>query len=120
MIQLINPSESNLNVDNANIQIDPANAGVQKSWRGNRNDDQVLPEGAYYIHIVNTDPGGGTITVNGRELTYGGEYSGQVFENRVTNVQDFVEETTIVANGTAYWLRVGYPSSSDFNPQSLD
>ena len=120
MIQLINPSESNLNVDNANIQIDAPDANVQKSWRGNRTDNVTLPAGAYYVHIINTDPSGGTITVNGREITYGGEYNAQVFEDKVNNVQDFVEETTIVANGTPYWLRVGYPSSSTFNPTTLD
>ena len=119
MIQLINPSEANLNLDNANVQLEPASQGVQKSYRGERDDNLELEAGAYYVFVRNTDPSGATLTVNGEEISFNGSWSAEDRFDHPANRQDFVEAISIQANGTNYFLRVSYPSDSPFDPNSL-
>lgn len=109
-----------ISLNNVSIPVQQVTEGVQKTWRGNRIDDLVLESGAYTVSIINTDTGGGTILVNGRTITFGGEYNAKVFKDEASNRQDFCEEINITANGANYWLAVIYPSDHSFNPSTLD
>jgi hypothetical protein len=102
----------------------PANevsAGVQKSFRGDRNAANLtLPAGAYSVYLRHADATGGEIVVNGEPIRFNGSFSKEAQTNLVTKKQDFVGEV-IISNpdGKTFWLDVSYPSSSNFNPQSL-
>ena len=101
----------------------PANevsAGVQKQFRGDRNGDLTLPAGAYSIYLRHADVSGGTIVVNGEPIPYGGTFSKEAQIDRVNMKQDFVGEVVISnPDGKTFWLDVAYPSSSNFNPETI-
>ncbi|MEM9929931.1 MAG: hypothetical protein AAF840_08945 [Bacteroidota bacterium] len=110
----------NVDLGNVNVQIDPVTAGVQKTFRGDRNGNLVLPAGAYSVYLRHADVSGGVITVNGEPIQYNGTFSKEAQLNRVTNQQDFVPEITIVnPDGKIFWLDAAYPSSSSFNPDAI-
>lgn len=119
MIQLINPSVANVNLDNANVQIEPPQAGTIKPFRGDSTVDVVLPAGAYEIFVQHIDPAGGNINVNGQLLKFNGIASFKERFDRPANRQDYCPEVTIVADGTKYALRVEYPSDHPFDPSTL-
>lgn len=102
----------------------PANevsAGVQKSFRGDRNAANLtLPAGAYSVYLRHADPTGGEIVVNGEPIKYGGTFSKEAQTNQVAKEQDFVGEVIITnPSGKVFWLDVAYPSSSSFNPSTI-
>jgi hypothetical protein len=107
----------NVDLGNVNVQVEPVTAGVQKTFRGDRNGALVLPAGAYSVYLRHADPTGGQITVNGEPIKYGGTFNKEAQLNHTTKEQDFVPEVTIDnPDGKTYWLDVAYPSSSNFNP----
>jgi hypothetical protein len=107
-----------VDLGNVNVQVDPVTAGVQKTFRGDRNSaNLVLPAGAYSVYLRHADATGGTITVNGEPVRFNGTFSKEVQVDQVNNKQDFVDEVTISnPDGKTFWLDVAYPSSSSFNP----
>jgi hypothetical protein len=106
-----------VDLGNVNVQVDPVTAGVQKTFRGDRNSaNLVLPAGAYSVYLRHADATGGTITVNGEPVRFNGTFSKEVQVDQVNNKQDFVGEVTIDnPDGKTFWLDVAYPSSSSFN-----
>lgn len=110
-----------VDLGNVNVQVDPITAGVQKTFRGDRNTaNLVLPAGAYSVYLRHADVSGGEITVNGEPIKYGGTFNKEAQLNHTTNEQDFVPEVTIAnPQGKTFWLDVAYPSSSPFNPDVI-
>ncbi|MEM6397783.1 MAG: hypothetical protein AAF741_15650 [Bacteroidota bacterium] len=107
------------------LDIDRPDAGVQKTYRGERTDNLVganaLPAGAYYIQVKHIDPLGGQILVNGEPLgNTGASWHAEDRIDRTNNSQDFCEAVEIQADGTAYYLRVSYPSNDPFDPSTLE
>jgi len=113
------PAEVSLG--DVSIPANEVSAGVQKQFRGDRNTANLtLPAGAYSVYLRHADVSGGTITVNGEPLQYGGNFSKQAQTDEVNKRQDFVGEV-IISNPDAktFWLDVSYPSSSPFNPSTI-
>jgi hypothetical protein len=103
------------------VETGQVTAGVQKSFRGDRSTANLtLPAGAYSIYLRHADPTGGEITVNGEPIKYSGSFNKEAQTNQVAKEQDFVGEV-IISNpgGKTFWLDVSYPSSSNFNPETL-
>lgn len=92
---------------------EPAQTGVQKLAYGRDIiTNYVFPEGAYRGEIVNNDPIGGVITVNGRDLNFGDRYVATHEINTVTNRQDFAPSLTVTTTGTRWDYEISYPSDS--------
>jgi hypothetical protein len=110
-----------VDLGNVNVLVDPVTAGVQKTFRGDRNSTNlVLPAGAYSVYLRHADATGGTITVNGEPIRFNGTFSKEVQVDQVNNKQDFVDEVTISnPDGKTFWLDVAYPSSSSYNPNVI-
>jgi len=120
MIQIVNVGTSNVELGDVTVQTEAPASGVQKEWRGQRSDDLNLIAGSYYAYIKHTNLAGGDITVNGQTLQFGDVWSQEVRTDGVNNVQDFVGSIAIVSGGRAYELNISYPSSSAFDPTTLD
>ena len=81
--------------------------------------DMVLPAGAYYVEIRNTDSMNSGLTVNGEEILYGKIYHREVKEDKARCIQDFVEELNIKSNGTHWVGSISYPSDSGLTQQNI-
>lgn len=111
---------STISLGDVTVSPTPVAAGVQKTYRGDRNDNITVPEGAYYVEVKHVDVTGGVMLVNGEELRYNGSWHADVRTNQTASVQDFVEQVSIQSNGKKYYLRVAYPSSNPINLSIFD
>lgn len=111
----------NVALDDVQISVAQPTAGVQKSRRLESTDANMsVPAGGHYVQVRHVDPTGGGITVNGEPLTYGEAWSAESRPDLVNNVVDFVAAVTIQnLTGKTFALRVDFPSSSNFNPETL-
>jgi hypothetical protein len=111
----------NVALDNVQVNVDAPTAGVQKSRRLESSAANMsVPAGGHYVQVRHTDPSGGEITVNGEPLTYGDSWSAESRPDLTNNKVDFTAAVTIDnPNGKTFALRVDFPSSSNFNPETL-
>ena len=111
----------NVALDNVQVNVAPPTAGVQKSRRlESRVAAMNVPAGGHYVQVRHLDPTGGEITVNSEPLTYGDSWSAQSRHDPSANNMDFVGAVNIQnPNGKTFALRVDFPSSSNFNPETL-
>jgi hypothetical protein len=115
------PATVNVALDNVQVNVAPPTASVQKSRRLESSAGNVaVPAGGHYVQVRHIDPSGGEITVNGEPLTYGDSWSAESRLDPVSNNMDFVAAVTIQnPSGKIFALRVDFPSSSNFNPETL-
>ena len=114
---------ASLTVDlgNVNVAISQPTSGTKLKFRGDRNTQSlILPAGAYSVYIRNADFGTGEFSVNGEVIAPNGVYSDNAQFDHARNNQDFLDEIVIDnPAGKKFWLDVSYPSSSNFNPDSI-
>jgi hypothetical protein len=115
------PATVKVALDNVQVNVSPPTAGVQKSRRLESSDANMsVPAGGHYVQVRHIDPTGGEITVNDEPLSYGDSWSAESRPDTASKTMDFVAAVTIQnLTGKIFALRVDFPSSSPFNPETL-